>query len=205
MLHKKIAWERWDEDVIEQEIAEEFYSSQPDEEDEDGVMQDAIMFLEKIPSLVTTPMGMYQLHDKMSIMNQFDCWMGYTNFDITESVKETIENIEGVELLNIMTRYRFFLGVGKLFDFPDVRREIEKSLRGDSSPDDDTADDDTEEVVEMIRDNISTDRYWAIFVCKSGEILYTSTNEDDDEIYKKTLEHYKKRKSKSGGLIYQNE
>ena len=200
MLHKKIAWERWDEDVIEQEIAEEFYSSQPDEEDEDGVMQDAIMFLENIPSLVTTPMGMYQLHDKMSIMNQFDCWMGYTNFDITESVKETIENIEGVELLNIMTRYRFFLGVGKLFDFPDVRREIEKSLRGDSSPDDDT-----EEAVEMIRDNISTDRYWAIFVCKSGEILYTSTNEDDDEIYKKTLEHYKKRKNKSGGLIYQNE
>jgi len=200
MSHKKIAWERWDEDVIEQEIVEEFYSDQLDEEDEDGVVEDAITFLEKIPSLVTTPMGMYQLHDKMNIMNQFDCWMGYTNFDITESVREIIENTKGVELLNIMTRYRFFLGVGKLFDFSDVRREIEESLRGDSS-----LDDDTEETVEMIRDNISSDRYWAIFVCKSGEILYTSTNEDDDEIYKKTLEHYKKRKSKNGGLIYQNE
>jgi len=200
MLHKKIAWERWDEDVIEQEIVEEFYSDQLEEEDEDGVVENAITFLEKIPSLVTTPMGMYQLHDKMNIMNQFDCWMGYTNFDITESVREVIEKTRGVELLNIMTRYRFFLGVGKLFDFSDVRREIEESLRGDSS-----LDDDTEETVEMIRDNISADRYWAIFVCKSGEILYTSTNEDDDEIYEKTLEHYKKRKSKSGGLIYQNE
>ena len=197
MLHKKIAWERWDEDVIEQEIVEEFYN---DEEDEDGVVENAITFLEKIPSLVTTPMGMYQLHDKMNIMNQFDCWMGYTNFDITESVKEVIENIQGVELLNIMTRYRFFLGVGKLFDFSDVRREIEESLRGDYSPDGDT-----EETVGIIRDNLSSDRYWAIFVCKSGEILYTSTNEDDDEIYKKTLEHYKKRKSENGGLIYQNE
>ncbi|MAH50805.1 hypothetical protein CMI37_33615 [Candidatus Pacearchaeota archaeon] len=200
MLHKKIAWERWDEDVIEQEIVEEFYSDQLEEEDEDGVVENAITFLEKIPSLVTTPMGMYQLHDKMNIMNQFDCWMGYTNFDITESVREVIEKTKGVELLNIMTRYRFFLGVGKLFDFSDVRREIEESLRGDSS-----LDDDTEETVEMIRDNISVDRYWAIFVCKSGEILYTSTNEDDDEIYEKTLEHYKKRKSKNGGLIYQNE
>ncbi len=203
MLHKKIAWERWDEDVIEQEIVEEFYSDQLDqldEEDEDGVVENAITFLEKIPSLVTTPMGMYQLHDKMNIMNQFDCWMGYTNFDITESVREVIEKTKGVELLNIMTRYRFFLGVGKLFDFSDVRREIEESLRGDPS-----LDDDTEETVEMIRDNLSSDRYWAIFVCKSGEILYTSTNEDDDEIYEKTLEHYKKRKSKSGGLIYQNE
>tara|TARA_R100001244_G_scaffold91110_1_gene69035 strand:- start:3082 stop:3699 length:618 start_codon:yes stop_codon:yes gene_type:complete len=205
MSRKKIAWERWDEDVIEQEIVEEFYSDQLDQEDEDGVVENAITFLEKIPSLVTTPMGMYQLHDKMNIMNQFDCWMGYTNFDITESVREVIEKTKGVELLNIMTRYRFFLGIGKLFDFSDVRREIEESLRGDSSLDDDTEETVTEETVEMIRDNLSSDRYWAIFVCKSGEILYTSTNEDDDEIYKKTLEHYKKRKNKYGGLIYQNE
>ena len=115
MSNKKIAWERWDEDVIEQEIAENFYEKHEDLEDEEAV-EDALMFLEKIPSLVTTPMGMYQLHDKMNIMNQFDCWMGYTNFDITESVKETIENIEGVELLNIMTRYRFFLCVFKNSD-----------------------------------------------------------------------------------------
>jgi|TARA_R110000765_G_scaffold210503_3_gene315699 hypothetical protein len=216
MLHKKIAWERWDEDVIEQEIAEDFYSGQTDEDDEDGVMQDAIMFLDKIPSLVTTPMGMYQLHDKMNIMNQFDCWMGYTNFDITESVKDIIENTEGVELLNIMTRYRFFIGVGKLFDFSDVRVEIERSISGDSYSDDDDIDDiddvydlisieETEETVDMIRDSISTDRYWAIFVCKSGEILYTSTNKDNDETYIETLERYKKRKNNNGGLIYQNE
>ena len=198
MLDKKIAWERWDEDVIEQEIVEEFYGDEPSEEDE--AIEDALSFLEKIPSLVTTPMGMFQLHDKMNIFNQFDCWMGYTNFEITHSVKDTLEKTEGVELLHIMTRYRFFLGVGKLFDFSDVRREIEESLRGDAP-----LDDDTEETVEMIRDNLSSDRYWAIFVCQSGEILYTSTNEDDDEIYKKTLEHYKKRKNKNGGLIYQNE
>lgn len=212
MLHKKIAWEPWDEDVIEQEIAEDFYSGQTDEDDEDGVMQDAMMFLDKIPSLVTTPMGMYQLHDKMNIMNQFDCWMGYTNFDITESVKDIIEDTEGVELLNIMTRYRFFIGVGKLFNFSDVRIEIERSICGDHNSDDDDDDDYdlisteyTEETVDMIRDSISTDRYWAIFVCKSGEILYTSTNKDNDKTYIETLERYKKRKSNNGGLIYQNE
>ena len=64
MFDKKIAWERWDEDVIEQEIVENFYEKHADAEDEEGV-EDALMFLEKIPSLVTTPMGMFQLHDKI--------------------------------------------------------------------------------------------------------------------------------------------
>ena len=143
MSHKKIAWERWDEDVIEQEIVEDFYEKHDESEDEDGV-EDALTFLEKIPSLVSTPMGMYQLHDKMNVMNQFDCWMGYTNFDITESVKRTIEDIKGVELLSIMTRYRFFLGVGKLFKFSSVRRLIESSVCGSN------LDEETEEAVEMI-------------------------------------------------------
>ena len=174
MLKKKIAWERWDEDVIEQEVVENFYDLGQEDDDEEAV-EDALAFLQRIPSLVTTPMGMYQLHDKMNIVNQFDCWMGYTNFDITKSVQEALENIEGVELLNIMTRYRFFLGVGKLFEFPDVRKLIESSLC------DSRLDENTEESVAMIKEDISSDRYWAIFVTQSGEILYASTNKDSDE------------------------
>jgi len=196
MLDKKIAWERWDEDVIQQEIVEEFYD---DEESDEEVLEDALNFLEKIPSLVTTPMGMFQLHDKMSILNQFDCWMGYTNFDITNSVKDTLEKVEGVELLNIMTRYRFFLGVGKMFNFSEVRRAIE-SLLCESE-----IDEYSKESVSIIRDNISSDKYWAIFVTKSGEILYASTNEESDEDYLKKLKHYQKRKHKNGGLLLQND
>ena len=196
MLDKKIAWERWDEDVIQQEIVEEFYD---DEESDEEVLEDALNFLEKIPSLVTTPMGMFQLQDKMSIVNQFDCWICYTNFDITNSVKDTLEKVEGVELLNIMTRYRFFLGVGKMFNFSEVRRAIE-SLLCESE-----IDEYSKESVSIIRDNISSDKYWAIFVTKSGEILYASTNEESDEDYLKKLKHYQKRKHKNGGLLLQND
>ena len=196
MLKRKIAWERWDEDVIEQEIAENFYEQEGDHEE---VVEDALTFLEKIPSLVSTPMGMFQLHDKMNILNQFDCWMGYTNFDITKSVKGSMEKIEGVELLNIVTRYRFFLGVGKLFDFSDVRRIIESEFCEKN------LDEDTEDSVNIIMDTISSDRYWAIFVSQSGEILYASTNNDSDEDYLKKLSHYRKRKKKNGGFIFQND
>ena len=57
MLKKKIAWERWDEDVIEQEIVDNFYDLHHEDDDEE-VVEDALIFLQKIPSLVTTPMGM---------------------------------------------------------------------------------------------------------------------------------------------------
>jgi len=198
MLKKKIAWERWDEDVIEQEIVDNFYDLSQEDDDEEAV-EDALAFLQKIPSLVTTPMGMYQLHDKMNIVNQFDCWMGYTNFDITKSVQDAIEKIEGVELLSVMTRYRFFLGVGKLFEFSSVRRLIEESLC------DLQLDEDTEEAVDIIREDISSDRYWAIFVTQAGEISYASTNSESDEDYLNKLSYYIKRKKKNGGFIFQNE
>tara|TARA_Y100000593_G_scaffold89635_1_gene174285 strand:+ start:3897 stop:4487 length:591 start_codon:yes stop_codon:yes gene_type:complete len=196
MLDKKIAWERWDEDVIEQEIVEDFYS---DEDGDEEAIEDALNFLEKIPSLVTTPMGMFQLHDKMSILNQFDCWMGYTNFEITNSIRDTLEKVEGVELLNIMTRYRFFLGVGKMFSFSDVRRAVE-SLLCESE-----IDEYSKESVDIIKESISSDKYWAILVTKSGEILYASTNEESDEDYLKKLKHYQKRKHKNGGSLLQND
>ena len=198
MLNKKIAWERWDEDVVEQEIVENFYDKHEDMADEEGV-EEALAFLERIPSLVTTPMGMFQLHDKMNIMNQFDCWMGYTNFDITKSVEETIESTEGVELLSVMTRYRFFLGVGKMFSFSDVRRSIESKLCSS------TLDQNTKESVDLIKASISSDRYWTIFVSQSGEISYASTNNEEDEDYFSKLSHYQKRKTKNGGVIFQND
>ena len=198
MLNKKIAWERWDEDVVEQEIVENVYDKHEDIEDEEGV-EEALAFLERIPSLVTTPMGMFQLHDKMNIMNQFDCWMGYTNFDITKSVEETIESTEGVELLSVMTRYRFFLGVGKMFSFSDVRRSIESKLCSS------TLDQNTKESVDLIKASISSDRYWTIFVSQSGEISYASTNNEEDEDYFSKLSHYQKRKTKNGGVIFQND
>ena len=129
MSEKKIAWEKWDTDLIEEEILEGMDFQEDDEE----MMDEAIKLMQKIPKLISTPMGIYQLHDKMNPVKQFDCWTGYTNFDITTSVQSKIETIEGVELLAILSRYRFFLGVGKLFKFKNVRAAIEKGLQDTKS------------------------------------------------------------------------
>ena len=93
------------------------------------------------------------------------------------------------------------MGIGKLFNFSDVRLSIEESLCGAKFE----LDDETKETVEVVKDALSSDRYWAIFVSPNGELLYSSTNDDNDESYLETLMSYEKKKKKSGGKIIQNE
>jgi dimeric dUTPase (all-alpha-NTP-PPase superfamily) len=54
--------------------------------------------------------------------------MGHTNFDITNRIKETLDSIEGIEILKICSRYRFFIGVGQMFNFSEVRKSIENEF-----------------------------------------------------------------------------
>jgi len=77
--------------------------------------------------------GSYQgseesLAEHINLSANFDCWLGHTNFNITPKVLDIIEATEGVELLKICSRYRFFVGVGRMFDFKEVRTSIEKTL-----------------------------------------------------------------------------
>jgi hypothetical protein len=51
--------------------------------------------------------------------------VGHANFDITPSVMSKLKRTEGVEALKIISRYRFFIGVGRMFDFAEVRNFIE--------------------------------------------------------------------------------
>ena len=69
-----------------------------------------------------------QLLEDMAMLTNFDCWMGHTNFDITKDIKEVLNEVQGIELMRVCSRYRFFIGVGKMFDFKTVRKDIEKAI-----------------------------------------------------------------------------
>ena len=142
------------------------------------------------------------------MLNQFECWMGHTNFDISKRVQNTLEKTQGVELLVVTSRYRFFMGIGKLFDFRSVRKDIEDDLCDSKIKydlDNLEVDEYTHETVELIKETICMDKYWAIFVRPSGEVKYASTNQEDDERYLRKLLKYEEDKEVSGGLIFQNE
>ncbi len=69
-----------------------------------------------------------QIAKDIAMVSNFDCWMGHTNFNITANMRDILDTVDGVEVLKICSRYRFFIGVGKMFDFSDVRKNIEDSL-----------------------------------------------------------------------------
>lgn len=66
------------------------------------------------------------LAGEINLATNFDCWIGHTNFNITLDIKDELDKIEGVELLKVFSRYRFLVGVGRMFDFTDVRKRIEE-------------------------------------------------------------------------------
>jgi hypothetical protein len=190
-LTKKIAWEKWEDEEEQSSPPTVSHmntaSPYPEEEEEDSGIDITELysgFISEMPTIVSTPVGMYRLQDRMSPTNQFDCWMGYTNFDITEEVKNTIESIKGVELLVVLTRYRFFLGVAKLFNFRDVRVEIENNLCNRHVEQINIQDDEIREKVEDLQNRLSSEyKHWAIFVFPNGGIDYTFSDDSNDDSF----------------------
>lgn len=139
-MKKSIAWEKY-ENFVNQNIAiskilmtgkligvKDSQENQDDDyhhidydEDEDDDEDDDGMILMQFP--VTN-----ELLNSIRLSANFNCWFGHTNFDITESVAKLLNSVDGIELLTIISRYRFIIGVGKAFNFSDVRININKAL-----------------------------------------------------------------------------
>lgn len=76
--------------------------------------------------VISTPFGIIPFNENTASSEIFNFWTGHTNFAITVGVANIIDNIDGVETLNIFTKYRFRIAVGKAFNDSEVMREINK-------------------------------------------------------------------------------
>ena len=102
----------------------EDYYNEDEEEDYDFLKNK-----HKIHNIMSTPFGLWKVHDVMNPYRQFKLWMGHTNFTINEHVAQTIKSVPGVEVLSIITRYRFLIGIGEMFNIRNVRTAIENTLK----------------------------------------------------------------------------
>ncbi len=124
-MSRKIGWQKY-EDVIQSEmyspmasILFEDLTTEVEEEEyaeEQEIQEQDALFLPK------------NFYETISLMSRFDCWIGHTNFNITTSIKNKLNEVDGIEVLNVVSRYRFFIGIGKMFNFSDVRKDIEKII-----------------------------------------------------------------------------
>lgn len=131
-IKKKIGWQKY-EDIIESQIDSPlldllFQKTQGinldiQDGELDNIADDLNMLNLQQPQMMI-PID-NKLIENITLAQNFDCWMGHTNFNITKEIKDQLNRTEGVEVLKICSRYRFFIGIGRMFDFTDVRKNIE--------------------------------------------------------------------------------
>lgn len=125
--NKKIGWQKY-EDVIESQIKSPLANMLISAMLENMEVEEEVEPVDEKqdhPLMMTMPES---ISNEIHLLTNFDCWIGHTNFNLTEEIKNHLNRIEGIEVLKICSRYRFFIGIGKMFDFKQVRKDIETKL-----------------------------------------------------------------------------
>lgn len=136
-MDKKIGWQTY-QDLIEKQINSPMLNMLLDNlsnkitneltgENEEETYTDESQKEQLIDTSAMLPIS-DQLIEDMAMLSNYDCWIGHCNFDVTEEIKNILDETPGIEVLKVISRYRFFIGVGKMFEFKDVRKHIDKVI-----------------------------------------------------------------------------
>lgn len=124
---KSIAWEKWRDPFLgydDNEIDVDNNMNFLDDQEDDS--NDPIKKTSDAVKVIATPMGLIPYNEYTASSKIFNFWIGHTNFTISKQAANIIENTDGVETLDIFTRYRFRIGIGKVFEDREVMRLIEE-------------------------------------------------------------------------------
>jgi len=79
-------------------------------------------------NILSTPLGIIPFNETISSNDVFNFWTGHTNFALTNKINTIIEDTPGVETINVFTKYRFRISIGKAFSDSSVMREINNNV-----------------------------------------------------------------------------
>ena len=130
-MDHKIIWEKWIDPFGDNADETKWNHYDDDDLDEQTEFFDDELLKSKLSKpvkVIATPMGLIPYNEYSSCSSIFNFWVGHTNFNISENVAKTIEESEGVELLDIFTRYRFRIGIGKCFNDSDIMKNITDNI-----------------------------------------------------------------------------
>ena len=199
--HKKIAWESWNAKVDVVSLNQPIEIEEQDYQDMDQMSQFGMeSFIVEQQRILYTPIGPYPQESMLKPSDRWDCWIGYTNFPVTNKVSSTLnKDIEGVEALKILGKYSFFIGVAKLFDITNIRKEIEEKLCVYTESEV-LSDDDIQETVDLVKSQLKHNKFWSILVSPEGKVDYI-VSDFMDEIYLDGLNRLLELKKHAGGII----
>jgi hypothetical protein len=204
--NKKIAWESWNAKV---ELFSPEEIIQPDEgveyeQDPSQMMPLDAGFILEQQRILYTPIGPYPEESMLKPSDRWDCWMGYTNFPITNKISKLLnKEVEGVEALKILGKYSFFIGVARMFEISNVRKSIEEKLCTYTESEI-LSDEETQETVDLVKSQLKNNKYWSILVSPQGKVDYVMSDVMD-EIYLEGLNKLLELKKQAGGIILRSE
>lgn len=195
---RKIIWERWIDPFLENEDEIDYEDVPTYQDIENGVEKfkaNRPVAIIASPIVGTVPIMPHAVPSKT-----FDFWIGHTNFDITPLEKAILEEIDGVETLDVVTRYRFRIGIGKAFKSDEVKSTIQEILYGE-------IDEFDQQIMKNVN-NLKTElaskhKFWFILVTPNGNMDYVTSKEFNDE-FRKKFNVYEETRDEIGGLLFQS-
>ena len=141
MISPKIVWEKWvdpfGKDAEETKWTDynndldvfDYTEQKEDDTDDDYDEEKTSIKIQSNPiKVIASPLGLIPYNEHTASSKIFNFWLGHTNFNISHRVRKIIEETEGVEILDVFTRYRFRIAVGKCFEDAEVMNGITKEI-----------------------------------------------------------------------------
>ena len=89
--------------------------------------------------------------------------------------------------------------MGKLFDITDVRQNIESALCAYTEQEI-LSNEDTQATVDLVKEQLSTNKYWSMLVSPEGKVEYV-VSDNMDKVYLDGLNNLMELKQNIGGII----
>jgi hypothetical protein len=201
---KTISWESWNAKVaVEFKTEEKIEEITPYATIEEQSEKE-FLFPMQGSNVVYTPLGAYPEESVLKPSDRWDCWIAHTNFPVTGKILRILnEEIDGIEALKIMGKYSFFVGVARLFDIRDIRKQIDEKICS-YTENEILSNNDVEETVNLLKDQLKDNKFWSILVYPEGMVEYVVANEINIE-YLDALSMLIEKKDNFGGIILRSD
>lgn len=121
----QIIWEKWVDPFGENMDEAQWNNYDNEESESDGYPEmEQIKGSGKPVRVIASPLGLIPYNEYTSSAKIFNFWVGHTNFNLSSEIVNAFEKCEGIEILDIFTRYRFRIAIGKCFIDNEVMRNI---------------------------------------------------------------------------------
>lgn len=159
----KIEWVKWEDP---------FCVGRPGDEDDNGSEEGEVRVVRS--AAMVGPSGFLGFHEKGLVSRYYNFWVGHVDFRLNIGDVKKIKRVNGVESLNIATRHRFRIAIGKAFDEGDVMGNISRLFLKPQEKGGRTA-------IQILGDSLSQKwKYWAIVKGEGGRLSPICSDRRDD-------------------------